>query len=435
MGEVLVTEPDSYVSALLLLFAIAPCWSLERSVWSHPEQTKTESNVSVFWWPEESDDVTSHAVLSSTSPSVVTLTGFTLSTTVLNWQKESQWGKWRRGRFTFVLYHIWDKSDLLENSRRADFYWRSWNCLQVSDDPGVHTGGRYSGVGFILESSLVILETPSVTFMFNTLLQPIRSLSRLHKPELKKLRTTNHNHTCFFQGFWKITSHVTLTRSGLLLDGWTLCLVLWRSVCVTAGSLFGFYGLFNTACACRGKINEMMNKEKGNENFVLSLSSVCHTRLYEQLSLSLRKQHRWYIFMYKACWVIALIIFIAYEQLLGLSLVFLVPGVKTESSNERKLLLSSWETWNLRSSTAECVCDPDQVSVEPDFTLLVKYKKQSSWLEPRFRLWLGVNISMVTAVVFPTNSTLLLFTDADIFQFSIQSMLFKTTAASRRFIL
>lgn len=89
MGEVLVTEPDSYVSALLLLFAIAPCWSLERSVWSHPEQTKTESNVSVFWWPEESDDVTSHAVLSSTSPSVVTLTGFTLSTTVLNWQKES----------------------------------------------------------------------------------------------------------------------------------------------------------------------------------------------------------------------------------------------------------------------------------------------------------------------------------------------------------
>lgn len=271
--------------------------------------------------------------------------------------------------------------------------------------------------------------------MFNTLLQPIRSLSRLHKPELKKLRTTNHNHTCFFQGFWKITSHVTLTRSGLLLDGWTLCLVLWRSVCVTAGSLFGFYGLFNTACACRGKINEMMNKEKGNENFVLSLSSVCHTRLYEQLSLSLRKQHRWYIFMYKACWVIALIIFIAYEQLLGLSLVFLVPGVKTESSNERKLLLSSWETWNLRSSTAECVCDPDQVSVEPDFTLLVKYKKQSSWLEPRFRLWLGVNISMVTAVVFPTNSTLLLFTDADIFQFSIQSMLFKTTAASRRFIL
>lgn len=140
-----------------------------------------------------------------------------------------------------------------------------------------------------------------------------------------------------------------------------MCLVLWRSVCVTAGSLFGFYGLFNTACACRGKINEMMNKEKGNENFVLSLSSVCHTRLYEQLSLSLRKQHRWYILMYKACWVIALIIFIAYEQLLGLSLVFLVPGVKTESSNERKLLLSSWETWNLRSSTAECICDPDQI--------------------------------------------------------------------------
>lgn len=178
-----------------------------------------------------------------------------------------------------------------------------------------------------------------------------------------------------------------------------------------------------------------MNKEKGNENFVLSLSSVCHTMLYEQVSLSLRKQHRWYIFMYKACWVIALIIFIAYEQLLGLLLVFLVPGVKKESSNERKLLLSSWETWNLSSSTAECICDPDQVSVEADFTLLVKYKKQSSWLEPRFRLWLGVNISMVTAGVFPTNSTLLLFTDADIFQFSIQSMLFKTTAASRRFIL
>lgn len=186
MGEVLVTEPDSYVSALLLLFAIAPCWSLERSVWSHPEQTKTESNVSVFWWPEESDDVTSHAVLSSTSPSVVTLTGFTLSTTVLNWQKESQWGKWRRGRFTFVLYHIWDKSDLLENSRRADFYWRSWNCLQVSDDPGVHTGGRYSGVGFIISDEASGCSWMQRCFlMFNTLLQPIRSLSRLHKPELK----------------------------------------------------------------------------------------------------------------------------------------------------------------------------------------------------------------------------------------------------------
>lgn len=140
----------------------------------------------------------------------------------------------------------------------------------------------------------------------------------------------------------------------------------------------------------------------------LSLSSVCHAMLYEQVSLSLRKQHRWYIFMYKACWVIALIIFIAYEQLLGLLLVFLVPGVKKESCFS--------PAGKLSSCTAECICDPDQVSVEADFTLLVKYKKQSSWLEPRFTLWLGVNISMVTAVVFPTNSTLLLFTDADIFQ-------------------
>lgn len=49
----------------------------------YPEQTKTESKVSVFWQPDESEDVTSHVVVSSLA-SVVT-TGFTFSTTVLNW--------------------------------------------------------------------------------------------------------------------------------------------------------------------------------------------------------------------------------------------------------------------------------------------------------------------------------------------------------------
>lgn len=160
------------------------------------------------------------------------------------------------------------------------------------------------------------------------------------------------------------------------MDGNSFCLglflVLWHSVCITAVSLFGFYGLFNAACACcsQDKWDETMNNEKGNENFFLSffgnparsnlavqkrssnlccdygnivyMTSVCHTMLYdrhcvlyEQVSLSLRKQHCWYIFMSKACWVIALIIFIAYEQLLGLLVVFLVPGVKKEPSNEQ----------------------------------------------------------------------------------------------------
>lgn len=120
-------------------------------------------------------------------------------------KSHSEAWKWRRGTFTFVLYHIWDKSDLLEKSRRADFYWRSWNRLQISDDPGVHTCGRYSGIGVILESSLVILETPSVTKHqavpgcsdVSLCLTPCYGQSD-HCHGFINQNSKNHNHTYFF---------------------------------------------------------------------------------------------------------------------------------------------------------------------------------------------------------------------------------------------
>lgn len=165
MGEVLVTEPDSYVSALLLLFAIAPCWSLDRKqcvISPRADEDRVKRLSFLMTWRIRWCHFPRRPLLHlALCRHIDGLHAFHDSVELTKSHSE-EW-KWRRGRFTFVLYHIWDKSDLLENSRRADFYWRSWNRLQVSDDPGVHTGGRYSGVGFILESSLVILETPSVT--------------------------------------------------------------------------------------------------------------------------------------------------------------------------------------------------------------------------------------------------------------------------------
>lgn len=63
----------------------------QLTVRSHPEQTKTESKVSVFGQPEDSHDVTSHVVLCS-APSVVMTTGFTFSTIVLNCTQKQKRG-------------------------------------------------------------------------------------------------------------------------------------------------------------------------------------------------------------------------------------------------------------------------------------------------------------------------------------------------------
>lgn len=201
-------------------------------MWSHPEQTKTESNVSVFWWPEESDDVTSHAVLSSTSPSVVTLTGFTLSTTMLNWQKESQWGVKvapREVYFCIVSYLRQIRSlrkfkasrFLLTELKSSPNLWWSWgpHLWQVLGY-WLYTREQFSHIRNSISDEASGCSWMQRRFlMFNTLLQPIRSLSRLHKPELKKLRTTNHNHTYFFQGFWKITQPCNINQVRTII-GW-----------------------------------------------------------------------------------------------------------------------------------------------------------------------------------------------------------------------
>ena len=60
---------------------------LHTAASSHPLHTKTESKRATFRDPSLSDDVTSQAVLGP-APSVSTVTGFTSSTTVLNWRGE-----------------------------------------------------------------------------------------------------------------------------------------------------------------------------------------------------------------------------------------------------------------------------------------------------------------------------------------------------------
>lgn len=191
---------------------------------------KTESNVSVFWWPEESDDVTSHVVLSSTSPSAITTTGFTLSTTVLNWQKELQWGVKVAPREVYFcnvscfrqirsIRKFNPSSFLLTELKSPPNRWSSWcpYLWQVlrywlyTREQFRHISDEASGCSWMERCFL----------MFNTLSQPIRSLSHLYKQELKNLgqQTTI---TLLILKNWP--SHVTLTRSGLLLDGWKLLL-------------------------------------------------------------------------------------------------------------------------------------------------------------------------------------------------------------------